>query len=77
MGFVISGGGFIAPLLLYSQTGAKRLQAVVNHGWLMKNPTYSFCGRLGRAAARPYHIGPGRDALPRVRGALDGFMNQP
>ena len=43
----------------------------------MKNPAYPFCGRPGRAAARPYHIGPGRDALPRVRGALDGFMSQP
>jgi hypothetical protein len=26
-----------------------------------------FCGRLGRAAARPYRIGPGRDDLPVVR----------
>jgi hypothetical protein len=25
-------------------------------------------GSSGRAAARPYHIGSGRDALPRVRG---------
>src|SRR5208282_5455909 len=46
------------------------------HSWLMKNPTHPFCSRPGRAAARPYHIGPGRDALLRVRGVLDGFMSQ-
>jgi len=47
------------------------------HGWLMKDPMVSFCGRIGRAAARPYRIGSGRDDLPVVRVSPEGFMSQP
>jgi hypothetical protein len=41
-----------------------------------EDPTVPFCGHLGRAAARPYHIGPGRDDLPVVRVSRKGFMSR-
>jgi len=41
--------------------------------WLAhEDPTVRFCGRLGRAAARPYRIGPGRDDLPVARVSPSG-----
>ena len=49
--------------------------------WLARlaheGPTVPCCGRLGRAAARPYRIGAGRDDLPVVRVPPEGFMSQP
>ncbi len=44
------------------------------HGPFIKTPTGP---ESGRAAARPYHIAPGRDDLPVVRVSPEGFMSQP
>ena len=42
-----------------------------------EDPTVPCCGQLGRAAARPYRIGAGRDDLPVVRVPPEGIMSQP
>ena len=50
----------------------------VPHGWLMKNPTYPFCSRPGRAAARPEGLGRLHEPAGRSGGhlSLDIFPNR-
>ena len=47
-----------------------RLDPLLAH----EGPTISCCDRFGRAAARPYPIGSGRDDLPVVRVFPEGFF---
>jgi hypothetical protein len=46
-------------------------------GLAHEDPKVHCCGRLGRAAARPYRIGPGRDDLPVVRVKLNAELTPP